>query len=115
MNVYFTEYLQQGCRVSNDNHKPVSSSSNSYSSTSHNRDVSTAKLETVSKKSAIISPAPNIQNSVLSSGDNGRDKEQQAVLGHSVDTSGAESVHNYCLGIVSIFQLTLVRIVVQCR
>ena len=111
----FTEYLQQGCRVSNDNHKPVSSSSSSYSSSSRDSAVSTTKLETTSKKSVIISPAPNIQNSVSDSGGSGRDKEQWAILGHTSGAGHFHSEHKHCLWIVFVYQLILVFSVVQCR
>ena len=115
----FSEYLQQGCRETNDIHKPVSSSSSTHTSTSHSNAASTTKLETTSKESAIISPAPNIQNSVDNGGgDGGRKKKQQAVPGLSVDTSGAESfhcahIHFSCITVR--FQITFVLCLVQWR
>ena len=111
-----SEYLQQGCRESNDNHKPVSSSSSTHTSTSHNSAASTTKLETTSKKSAIISPAPNIQNSVDNGGgDGGRKKKQQAVLGHTSDAESFHCAHKPFSWITFSFQLTFVLCLVQWR
>ena len=117
MLLIISEYLQQGCH---DNGKPVSSSSSkSFTSISHNNDASTTKLETTSKKSAIISPAPNIQSSVDSGrGKSTGNKEQQAVLRHSFDTSDAELLHatrEHSFWIIFTFQLTLLLCSVRWR